>query len=102
MMKRLSFETDPELDQKFPSQRICRAEIYTTDRKLFVSKDFEPGGEAHENIGIEWLSAKFHRIAGCVINEENRKRVLDMALGDEDLSVRKLVDSVNSMIYKEL
>ena len=98
MMKRLSFETDPELDQKFPLHRICRAEIYTVDGKLYVSRDFEPSGEAHENIGTDWLSAKFHRIAGCVLSQEKRERVLDMVLGDENLSVRQLVDTVNSML----
>ena len=66
--------------------------------KVYVSRDFEPSGEAHENIGTDWLSAKFHRIAGCVLNEEKRNRVLDMVLGDEDLSVRQLVDTINSML----
>ena len=98
MMKHLSFETDAELDQKFPKQRICRAEIYTKDGKVFISRDFEPSGEAHENIGTDWLSVKFHRIVGCVMNEEKRNRVLNMVLSDENLSVRSLVDTINSFL----
>lgn len=98
MMKHLSFETDAELDQKFPKQRICRAEIYTKDGNVYISKDFEPSGEAHENIGADWLSAKFHRIARCVMSEEKRNRVLEMVLGDENLSVRTLVDAINNML----
>ncbi len=98
MMKHLSFETDPGLDQKFPAQRICRAEIYTKDGRVFISKNFEPSGEAHENIGIRWLSEKFHRIASCVLNKEKREQVLSMVLGDVNLPVRFLVDKINEMM----
>ena len=98
MMKHLSFETDDELDSKFPKQRICRAEIRTKDGKVYVSRDFEPAGEARDNIGADWLCAKFHRIAGCVMNEEGRNSVLEMVLGDENLPVRTLVDRINDLL----
>ncbi len=98
MMKHLSFETDPELDKKFPEQRICRAQITTKDGHVFASRNFEPSGEAHENIGIEWLSEKFHRIAACVLNKANREQVLSMVLGDVTLPVRFLVDKINEMM----
>ena len=98
MMKRLYFETDEELDQRFPKERICRAEIHTKGGKVFISRDFEPAGEAHDNIGTDWLSAKFHRIAGCVMNENARDSVLKMVLGDENLPVRTLVDTINSLL----
>ena len=98
MMKHPSFETDPELDKKFPEQRICRAQITTKDGHVFVSRNFEPSGEAHENIGIEWLSEKFHRIAACVLNKANREQVLSMVLGDVTLPVRFLVDKINEMM----
>ena len=96
MMKKLSFETDNVLDQKFPTQRICRAEIKITDGRVFVSKDFEPSGEAHENIGIDWLCDKFHRIAASVFDKEARDEILSLVLGDENLPVRTLVDTINS------
>ena len=98
MMKRLSFETDSDLDQKFPAQRICRAEIYTKDGRVFISRNFEPSGEAHENIGTRWLSDKFHRIVSCALNEENREQVLSMVLGNVNLPIRFLVDKINEMM----
>ena len=80
------------------SKTICRAEIHTKGGKVFVSRDFEPAGEAHDNIGTDWLSAKFHRIAGCVMNENARDSVLKMVLGDENLPVRTLVDKLQTHI----
>lgn len=97
MMKRLSFEVDMDLDQKFPQKRICRAEIQTKDARTFVSRDFEPSGEAHENIGTEWLTKKFHRITACVMNQQAREQILSMVLGDTALPVRTLVDTINSL-----
>ncbi len=98
MMKRLSFEKDEELDALFPGKRICRAQIYTKDGKSFISKNFEPSGEAHENIGKDWLCAKFHRIAACVLSEDARNEVISLVYGDENLSVRALVDRINQLL----
>ena len=101
MMKKLSFETDPALDQKFPAQRICRAEIRTKDGCTLVSKEFEPSGEAHENIGIDWLCDKFHRIAASVFEKTDREQIISMVLGDVDLPVRTLVDTINALQNKK-
>ena len=98
MMKRLSFETDELLDQQFPAKRICRAEIHTKDGRAFISKNFEPSGEAHENIGADWLNAKFHRIVGCALNETQRNEILSLVYGTTDLKVRALVDRINEFL----
>ncbi len=98
MMKRLAFEKDEALDSQFPAKRICRAEIYTKDGKSFVSRDFEPSGEAHENIGKDWLCAKFHRIASCALDENARNEILSLVYGDETISVRTLVDRINNFL----
>ena len=95
MMKRLSFEVDEDLDAKFPSQRICRAEIYTKDGRRFVSPDCEPRGEAHEGITNDWLASKFRRMTAPVVNAEEQSRILELILGDENQKVRNLIDVVN-------
>jgi len=97
-MKRLSFEVDEELDAKFPSQRICRAEIYTKDGRRFVSPDCEPRGEAHEGITNDWLASKFRRMTAPIVNSEGQTRILDLILGDENKKVRELIDVTNSQI----
>jgi 2-methylcitrate dehydratase PrpD len=95
MMDKLYFEVDSELDKKFPGKRICRAEISTSDGRVFVSDECEPRGEAHEKIGIDWLVDKFYRISAPVISREKQKGFIDLALGDEDIPVRAIVDYVS-------
>ena len=96
MMKKLSFEVDEELDKKFPGKRICRAEITLNDGRVFLSDECEPRGEAHENIGIDWLSDKFFRITSPVLKREAQELALDLITSDEDIPVRELVDRINA------
>ncbi len=95
VMDKLSFEVDFELDKKFPQKRICRAEIYTSDGRVLISDECEPRGEAHENIGIDWLCEKFYRISAPAISREKQKGFIDLALGDENVPVRRIVDYIN-------
>ena len=100
MMKRLSFEVDCELDSKFPKQRICRAEITTLDGKTYISDNCEPRGEARENIGIDWLSDKFRRIASPVLTNEGIERVIELVSRNDDMPIRELIDEINSKKYR--
>ena len=100
MMRRLSFEVDPELDSKFPAKRICRAEIKTKDGRTLVSPDCEPRGEAHEKVSSAWLADKFYRTTAPVISSEAQKELVSMILGDESVKIRKIVDAANSAALK--
>lgn len=99
MMSKLSFVTEPELDAEFPKHRICRAEITTKDGNTFLSGKCEPRGEADENIGICWLSDKFERITAPVFTKEGQRVILEMITGEENFSVRSIVDEVNKPQY---
>ena len=99
MMGKLSFVTDPEIEQKFPAQRICRAEILTKDGKKLVSQEWEPQGEAKDNIGIDWLSAKFRRIVSPLLTQDGIDKILSMVTGDEELPIRSIVDEINLAKY---
>ena len=99
MMKRLSFEVDEKLDAQFPARRICKAEILTKDGKLYVSDECEPRGEAKENIQVPWLCDKFMRITAPFLSKEGQEKILSMITGDEDISIRELVDTVNTPSY---
>ena len=101
MMKKLSFEVDEALDAEFPKKRICRAEIYTSDGKSYVSRNCEPRGEAHEKIDTGWLSDKFYRITSPVISRESQKELLSLILGDENVPVREIVDAANAAIIEK-
>lgn len=99
MMDKLSFVTDPEIEKKFPAQRICRAEIVTKDGRSLISQDWEPQGEAKDNIGIDWLSAKFRRITSPLLTEDGIEAILTMVTGEADLPIRRIVDKINTDKY---
>ncbi len=99
MMEKLSFAVDEELDAQFPARRICRAEIVTKDGRTFLSDECEPKGEAHENIGVDWLCDKFRRITGPVLTQAGQEKVLDMITGVDNVSIRTIVDEVNKPEY---
>ncbi len=89
---------DEKLDAEVPAKSICRAEIYTTDGKLYISDECEPRGKAHENIDIQWLSEKFRRITSSIISKEHQNRILNTITGDENISVRDIVDTTKNLI----
>ncbi len=99
MMSKLSFETDEKLDAQFPAKRICRAEITDKNGNLYISKEFEPSGEAHENIGLDWLGEKFYRITAPLIKKEGQDKVIELITGDENIPIREFVDTVNDRKY---
>ena len=99
MMKRPSFVVDEKLDAQFPARRICRAEIVTKDGRTFLSDECEPRGEAYENISVDWLADKFRRITGPVLTAEAQEKLLQMITGEENVSVRSIVDEVNKPEY---
>ncbi len=102
MMKKLSFEVDAELDAEFPKRRICRAEIHTKDGKKYVSADCEPRGEAHEKVDTGWLSDKFYRMTAPILSTKAQGVIVEMILGDENIPVRKIVDTVNASIKNKV
>ncbi|MBQ8563945.1 MAG: hypothetical protein IJ443_08695, partial [Firmicutes bacterium] len=92
-------EVDPRLDALVPAKRICRAEIATKDGRTLVSSECEPRGEAHENISVDWLCDKFRRITGPVLTSEGQEKVMAMICGEENVTVRAIVDEINKKEY---
>ena len=101
MMKKLVFEADKDIDSLFPSRRICRAHIYTTDGRCFVSPDCEPRGEANECISNEWLSDKFRRMTAPLMDTHGQNELLSLILEGENEKARKLVDLTNEKILRK-
>ncbi len=99
MMNRLSFNVDSNLDERFPAERICRAEIITKDDKRYLSNECEPRGEAKENISVDWLCDKFRRITSPVLTSAGQDILLRLITGNDDLPIRTIVDASNKTEY---
>ena len=100
MMKKLAFEVDEAIDAKFPAKRICRAEITVKGGKTYISGECEPRGEAHENIGIEWLTDKFYRISSTALTREGQELAIKLITADEDMPIRELIDKINAPEFR--
>ena len=99
MMNKLNFKVDSKIDEQFPQRRICRAEIITKDNKQYISSKCEPRGEAHENIGINWISKKFKRITSPVIGQNFQDHILEIMEKELDYQVCNLVDLINDYLF---
>ncbi len=98
MMSRLKFVVDPKLDAQFPAKRICRAVIETKDGRILTSPDCEPRGEAHENIGLNWLTDKFRRITAPVLSGAGQDQLLSLLTGTENIPIRQIIDTANNAL----
>ena len=98
MMGKLRFKVDPALDAQFPAKRICRAVIETVDGRTLISPECEPRGEAHENIGLDWLTDKFRRITAPVLTAEGQEQLLNLLTGEENVPIRQIIDTANKAL----
>ena len=85
----------------FTTKRICRAEIVTKDGRTLLSPECEPRGEAHENIGFDWLADKFRRIASPVFTDEGIAKAIELISAEEDLPLCDLVNTINQAKYRK-
>ena len=97
MMEKLTFVCDKQLDDQFPTKRLCRVRMVLKDGRTVVSDVHEPRGEAFENIGYDWLSEKFLRITGHKLTKEQQLQLIDI-LEKDNWTVRELVAKVNSFL----
>lgn len=94
MMKKVSFEVDEKLDTKFPKQRICCAEIHTNDKKVYVSDECEPRGEASEGVDYNWICDKFYRITSPFLSHNSQLKITGLIKESKDIPFRDIVDMV--------
>ena len=97
MMKKLTFQCDPDLDAQFPAKRLCRVRMILKDGRTVVSGVHEPRGEAFENIGYDWLAEKFLRITGHKLTCDQQNELI-ADLENDNWTVRELVHKVNNFI----
>lgn len=104
MMKRLSFEVNPELDALFPAKRLAFVEIELKDGRHYKSRVYEAPGEMDDpNLNIEWIKEKFRRITRWMLEEKKQEEIITMMTNpDLDISMREIVSKINGDLRQKI
>lgn len=95
MMKRLSFEVDPEMEKEFPAKRLAWVEIALKDGRVIRSKVYSAPGEHTDNVDLPWITEKFKRITAPLLKKDQQESILALLQDGHHLD-----NSVNSIIYQ--
>lgn len=95
MMKRLEFMVDPEVEKRFPKERLAWVEIQLLSGQLLRSGLFAAPGEAADNVDLSWITEKFRRITEPLLSAKKQEEILKLLSEPGDFSVRSIVDGFN-------
>ena len=100
MMKHLTFTMDEEMDRQFPEKRLAWVEIRTKDGTVHKTKVYSASGEASDHIDHEWIVKKFERIVDPFMDEDGKKKVLELLTCDPECKLRAVISGVNEVLLK--
>lgn len=97
MMKRLSFEVNPELDAQFPGKRLAYVDILMNDGTHYQSRVYEAPGEMDDpGLNLDWIKQKFKRITRWLLDENKQEEIIDMMTNPEqDMRIKEIVLKIN-------
>lgn len=97
MMERLEFVVDPEMECRFPEERLAWVEITLRDGTVYRSRVFAaPGEHTDPELDLDWVIRKFRRVTAPVLTEEGQSELLDLLSGHLDTPVTEVVVRVNA------
>lgn len=101
MMDRLEFSVDPNLESRFPEERLAWVEITLQDGAFYRSEVFAaPGEHTDPALNMEWILQKFCRITAPVIEQEDQERLLNLMSKELDAPIRQAVTCINGALHK--
>lgn len=104
MMKRLSFEVNPEMDVLFPSKRLASVVIELKDGTQYKSRLYEAPGEMDDpELDLGWIKKKFKRITRWMLDEDKQEEIMAMMTNpDLDMNMREIVLKINKDLNKSI
>ena len=100
-MKKLEFAVDPELDKRFPGQRLANVEITLKDGTVLKSETYEAPGECDDpELGLDWIMAKFKRVTASMLDSGDQDDFMKMLTEDLDTPVADMVAAINASLKK--
>ena len=101
MMERLEFAVDPEMERRFPEERLSWAEITLLDGTVFRSRVFAaPGEHTDPALSLEWTMQKFCRVTSPVIGNIQQEQLLELLSEKLDAPMRQVVKQINSALIR--
>ncbi len=98
MMKRLTFEVDPEMEKEFPAKRLAWVEFALKDGRNFKTRVYAANGEAGDHVDLTWETAKFNRITSPFLTPEGQEKILALLCDVSSPSLAAVVDEVNRIL----
>lgn len=95
MMGRLEFHVDPEMEARFPQERLAWVEYRLKDGRVLRSQPVAAPGEASDAVDLAWETEKFMRITAPILPQEEQQRILELLTGPRSISMRTIVDEIN-------
>ncbi|NLY37405.1 MAG: MmgE/PrpD family protein [Tissierellia bacterium] len=97
MMKKLKFIVDPDMEAKFPQERLCRVTLKLSDGRKFKSSICKAMGEAGE-VDRDWIKEKFESLLGPIYGIEATKEILLILEGRLDQDMREIINKINELV----
>lgn len=95
MMKRLEFVVDPDVEIRFPKERLAWVEIKLSDGHVLRSGLFTAPGESVDNVDLSWITEKFRRITSPLLSATKQEEVLKLLSDADDKSMHSIVEEIN-------
>lgn len=104
MMKRLSFEVNPEMDALFPGKRLASVEIELRNGKQYKSRVYEAPGEMDDpDLDLGWIKKKFRRITRWMLDEDKQEEIIAMMTNPNlDMNMKEIVLKINRYLKKNI
>ncbi len=101
VMKLLKFVVDPDMERRFPAERLAWVEIELKDGQLLKSDVYcAPGEHSDPNLSLEWIIEKFKRITAPLLNKHAQEEIVRAFTTFSDIPMRDLISIVNEQMKK--
>ena len=100
MMDRLSFEVDPNMECRFPEERLAWVEITLKNGTQYRSEVFAaPGEHTDPELSLRWICDKFMRITAPMLDIDDQKALLDLLTDPSDsVTINEIVSRINACL----
>lgn len=100
MMEKLSFVVDPEMEKRFPEERLAWVEITLKDGRAIQSEVYAaPGEHTDPELGLDWIQNKFKRVTAPMMSEDAQDALLEiLSVPSDTCTMQQIVSQVNNLI----